>query len=529
MAQRESIMDLINRLGVEKPDPRLRMDPYNYPSGAPDVGAGLQEMGQRLENKLNIDQGDNLYKRLANLFPRLLFANPAQDTGALLQVREPEIEQLKTTARQAVDDPKQAAKAVGQSVLEAVSDPVTTVEGMSALDFLGGSAALRGIARRLGRKNIDVVDVQLKPDVQPTQKGKLSQQLYEQAVARGEVPGEAALTQLRQSTDAADFVRRQFIEDLPDVEKARVDRAVKQGFNIDAFHGTAGNIADFDPGLLGKTTKAPSARKAFFFSADPETALAYVVDADPVKLNRFTEAEHRKLQARLQNEASDARDRINKIYDQIYDEDITKLDEEGKIRADLRKQSLTRLQKKEDLAYAIRSNLGGNIMPVKLRMTNPLVHDFKGEDYREVSYNDLLQTAKDKGHDGVIMKNTTDGGPVTDIYAVFEPQQIRSRYATFDPDRVPREFGDRPYSEQERRDKIRELQDEIQSYPSRSILMQQKKEDLAALLKVQFGAKDELRIPKRTAGPTNVLANAAFPLGGITAAISYDVNQRGDR
>ena len=59
MAQRESIMDLINRLGVEKPDPRLRMDPYNYPSGAPDVvaqfGAGLQDMGQRLESTLQAE------------------------------------------------------------------------------------------------------------------------------------------------------------------------------------------------------------------------------------------------------------------------------------------------------------------------------------------------------------------------------------------------------------------------------------------------------------------------------------------
>ena len=40
--------------------------------------------------------------------------------------------------------------------------------------------------------------------------------------------------------------------------------------------------------------------------------------------------------------------------------------------------------------------------------------------------------------------------------------------------------------------------------------------------------KGKLRTPGKTAGPTNVLANAAFPLGGITAAISYDVNQRGE-
>ena len=41
--------------------------------------------------------------------------------------------------------------------------------------------------------------------------------------------------------------------------------------------------------------------------------------------------------------------------------------------------------------------------------------------------------------------------------------------------------------------------------------------------------KGKLRTPSKTAGPTYVLAEAAFPLGGITAAIAYDVNQRGDR
>ena len=102
-----------------------------------------------------------------------------------------------------------------------------------------------------------------------------------------------------------------------------------------------------------------------------------------------------------------------------------------------------------------------SVMPVKLRMTNPLVHDFKGESYREVSYHDLLQTAKDKGHDGVIMKNTTDGGPVTDIYAVFEPQQIRSQYATFEPERAPREVGDRPYAGEALTEKTLELQEVI--------------------------------------------------------------------
>jgi len=554
MAQRESIMDLINRLGVEKPDPRLRMDPYNYPSGAPDVvaqfGAGLQDMGQRLESTL---QAEDELGRFAELIPRWLAANPAKRIGAVLQDPEGAIQQLRGMAEGAIEDPVGTAQSLGQAGIEAVQDPLGTAEQMSALEMLGGGKALSSIAKRLGRRDVGVTDEPM-PDVQPTRKGQLSQQLYEQAVARGEVPGEAALTQLRQSTDAAyadidartqtgdisrwaalderanvgdaDFVRRQFIDDLPDVEKARLDRAVKQGFNIDAFHGTAGDITDYDPGLLGKTTDAPSARKAFFFSADSETANSYAQYADPVELGRVTKEE---LGAQLRPIS----DKLSQLGDRYTDRQI-KVAQDVDAQSGGIKQSASKAWRNDPELQALKKEMVNaelqlmaqyqSVMPVKLRMTNPLVHDFKGKSYREVSYHDLLQTAKDKGHDGVIMKNTTDGGPVTDIYAVFKPQQIRSQYATFDPERAPREAGDRPYTGKEREDKIRELQDEIE-FTKNSFRREHEKakKDLAALL------KDELRTPKRTAGPTYVLAEAAFPLGGITAAIAYDVNQRGDR
>ena len=554
MAQRESIMDLINRLGVEKPDPRLRMDPYNYPSGAPDVvaqfGAGLQDMGQRLESTL---QAEDELGRFAELIPRWFAANPAKRIGAVLQDPEGAIQQLRGMAEGAIEDPVGTAQSLGQAGIEAVQDPLGTAEQMSALEMLGGGKALSSIAKRLGRRDVGVTDEPM-PDVQPTRKGQLSQQLYEQAVARGEVPGEAALTQLRQSTDAAyadidartqtgdisrwaalderanvgdaDFVRRQFIDDLPDVEKARLDRAVKQGFNIDAFHGTAGDITDYDPGLLGKTTDAPSARKAFFFSADSETANSYAQYADPVELGRVTKEE---LGAQLRPIS----DKLSQLGDRYTDRQI-KVAQDVDAQSGGIKQSASKAWRNDPELQALKKEMVNaelqlmaqyqSVMPVKLRMTNPLVHDFKGKSYREVSYHDLLQTAKDKGHDGVIMKNTTDGGPVTDIYAVFKPQQIRSQYATFDPERAPREAGDRPYTGKEREDKIRELQDEIE-FTKNSFRREHEKakKDLAALL------KDELRTPKRTAGPTYVLAEAAFPLGGITAAIAYDVNQRGDR
>lgn len=67
-----------------------------------------------------------------------------------------------------------------------------------------------------------------------------------------------------------------------------------------------------------------------------------------------------------------------------------------------------------------------NVMPVYLDMKNPLVYDMKGSRYREVTYNDLLIRAKKEGYDGLIIKNTYDGGPLDDIYVAFEPTQIKS-------------------------------------------------------------------------------------------------------
>ena len=228
----------------------------------------------------------------------------------------------------------------------------------------------------------------------------------------------------------------------------------------------------------------------------------------------------------------------------------------------------------------MKNKLGGNIMPVKLRMTNPLVHDFGGQGYRDVSYHDLIQAAKDKGHDGVIMKNTTDGGPKTDIYTVFEPQQIRSRYAMFEPEKAPSTVGDKPYTGKALEEKTLELQRDIEFGANQAEQLKQNartqakkagpnsvfsqvldeqgnvstvpatgkalgderfvealRTSITNSLEFKANAEKELadlisgklRTPRKTHGAKDILADAAFPLGGITASIAYDVNQRGDK
>ncbi len=80
---------------------------------------------------------------------------------------------------------------------------------------------------------------------------------------------------------------------------------------------------------------------------------------------------------------------------------------------------------------------GANVMPVALRYKNPMYYDFKGSAYRDQTYADLVKEAKAKGHDALILQNTYDPGAGTaklvDVGVVFDPAQIRSRFAKFDP------------------------------------------------------------------------------------------------
>ena len=80
---------------------------------------------------------------------------------------------------------------------------------------------------------------------------------------------------------------------------------------------------------------------------------------------------------------------------------------------------------------------GSNVMPVALSYKNPLVHDFGGSAYREQTYSDLVDKALAGKHDALILKNTFDPGgsaaKLIDVGVMFSPEQIRSRFAAFDP------------------------------------------------------------------------------------------------
>ena len=327
-----------------------------------------------------------------------------------------------------------------------------------------------------------------------------------------------ALENIREPiSDSIEAQRQAFLsqlDNLDPVEKARLDRAVQQGFDLDAYHGTKGDIQSFDPGLLGATTGAPSARVGFFFAADPATAATYA------------------RSAKLKDVRPDVSKKIESIEERQLNLNINAPDY-GEQRGAL-------IAERQALEQG-----GDNILPVKLRLQNPLVHDFGGGSYREVSYRELLDQAQREGKDGAIFRNTRDGGPVTDIYVVFEPSQIRSRFAAFDPKDAPtvgeaRQVADRTDLESLRtpiESEIRQLQDEIGQAALGKIAVPPKIVDtsvqearLAELMEQSFLIAEKKRGvgTGNTGDITATMPPVLFPLGAGTAAVAYSANQESD-
>ena len=183
---------------------------------------------------------------------------------------------------------------------------------------------------------------------------------------------------------------------------ARKKRAKGQGFDTGTtyYHGTNADFTKFSKEQLGETTGAEDARMGFFFASNPAVASTYADTRSGYEggfvgaLNKFTRGKYAKV-----NEAI--------------------------------------------IGLAGKSIIpkGGKVMPVYLRMENPLVVDHKDKSYDEGEYLAILEQAYENGNDGVVIKNTKDegfsesegGDQTTDISIVFDSNNIESTNAPFDP------------------------------------------------------------------------------------------------
>jgi hypothetical protein len=174
------------------------------------------------------------------------------------------------------------------------------------------------------------------------------------------------------------------------------------GFDVDAYHGTDAVVTEFIPSAKGRSTKAKSAKKAYWFSDDPETASGYADAAMDSKVQNLID------QSRAAERKGD-------------------FDSAQKLMADA--ESL-------EQGTSLR---GQNIIPAKLRGKLKTV-DMEGAIYApaDISLSKILADAESEGFEGVAFKNFSDEAGYgrynpTTHYAVFDPKNIRSRFAKFDP------------------------------------------------------------------------------------------------
>ena len=261
------------------------------------------------------------------------------------------------------------------------------------------------------------------------------------------------------------------------------------------YHGTGGDFSTFSSEKLGSNTGAASAKRGFFFASNPKVSDFYsrmafedlvgkikdefsralkekpvggkwvggyegdfVLDSDPDAGRAYKERVLRAREAFLQLDKNKARyTRINRrileISHEVLDDyrihiaDAKKADqqflEENPYFSSLVDEYKGLELERNELLMSFGRMHGANVMPVFLKIENPLTHDFEGKQYRDVTYNDLIKQAQEQGRDGVILKNTFDTSdhpkdrPMTDIYVVFEPTQIKSatgNNGNFDPD-----------------------------------------------------------------------------------------------
>ena len=207
--------------------------------------------------------------------------------------------------------------------------------------------------------------------------------------------------------------------DLPMDAASQRARGAAQGFDMDKplYHGTASDFEAFDKAMRGKVFKDGDARQAFFFSTNPKVASGYADEAAYAG-----SIDKRNADPAYQKARQEWKDTLGKKNW------MGQIDRDKQLAA---QDNLTSVEKSIDMTE------GAAVLPVYSRLRNPYVVDDIKE-YDNTLFREAIDYAQANGHDGVIFKNVRDevgkgGAGPSDIYAVFDPENIRGKFAKFDP------------------------------------------------------------------------------------------------
>jgi hypothetical protein len=181
-------------------------------------------------------------------------------------------------------------------------------------------------------------------------------------------------------------------------------RAREMGFDTDVYHGTDADIKSFDNAKRGRVTGAGSAQEAHWFVDNPDTAGGYSDLASSKAVDDLVE----------QSQAAERAGKWDDAHNLM-------------VQAEALEQS--------------GGKGGQNVMPLMIRGKNLKEFDADGKmmyDLEEGQLNAWAKEAKAEGFDGLKVTNLSDEAgygnyrPATH-YGIFDPKNIRSRFAKFDP------------------------------------------------------------------------------------------------
>ena len=216
------------------------------------------------------------------------------------------------------------------------------------------------------------------------------------------------------------------VEDIKSlfIEKKDINRNLKKWFGnskvvdkkgnpLVVFHGTSKDFKAFQKSsnLVRKSGaftmfKNTFTQKGHFFSSSPKTASAYTVDYD----KRFKWADD------LDTEM----DELKKVMTNYY-----KTGEKEKAE-DARQKWLKLSTKRKELTKHNGDYGRGSVIPVYLKIQNPLIVDGEGQNWYKVIPNIYLSLNLDN-YDGLIITNIKEMNDESQTtYVVFRPKQVKS-------------------------------------------------------------------------------------------------------
>lgn len=213
------------------------------------------------------------------------------------------------------------------------------------------------------------------------------------------------------------------------VMSKRMKNAEKMGFDTGTtvYHGTKGDVHEFDPSYYGSGSGEEGQKKAvFWFSDNPRVAQSFS-ELAPTHAWEAADQAHMDL---LDHEG-EMQSRADQLVAEgkYLDADLAYKNDQKLYDMEAKRQEL---EQRRDLT----GNQGANIIPAHVKLQNPLELEMHGMSVSRVrdKMNKTLSIARSKGHDGVIFYDLNEGGNTpSNVYAVFKPEQIRSKFAEFNP------------------------------------------------------------------------------------------------